>query len=319
MSWLGSILEANNELEIRYRHPDQLLIATVEGIEISIRMRASASRISQAKREMTIGEGTQIKLSFDKPKLYDECIKIIYRVANFFCLAAKKPVYPLAIVGVTKDDQDVDILYEEEHAQTGLGPQISDQMVFALKDVEGRIDDLLKNWFKKASEIEPILDLYFGTLYNPKLYPNHKFLNLVQALEAYHRRTMKNYMDKPEDHEIRLKEIYESISNVKYRKWLEKKLTHSNEPFLVIRLSQLIKKFKEILKWHLGDWDSLPKKVTDTRNYLTHFDPSKEASAAKGDDLLTLTKQLRLLLELVLLNEIGFSLDEMSFLRVGMS
>jgi len=34
--------------------------------------------------------------------------------------------------------------------------------------------------------LKPVYNLYFGTLYNPRLYLKHQFLSLIQAPEAFH-------------------------------------------------------------------------------------------------------------------------------------
>ena len=57
--------------------------------------------------------------------------------------------------------------------------------------------------------------------------------------------------------------------------------------------------------------------MVDTRNYQTHHDEDLKERAADGEDLYRLTQKLKMLLEVCLLTEIGFNLEEIKalFLR----
>jgi len=57
---------------------------------------------------------------------------------------------------------------------------------------------------------------------------------------------------------------------------------------------------------------SFIRKVTATRNYEMHLDPDGRAAAAVSARLVTLTFQLRVLVEMTLLLEIGFTCDEIA-------
>jgi hypothetical protein len=50
---------------------------------------------------------------------------------------------------------------------------------------------------------------------------------------------------------------------------------------------------------------------------LTHWNPKLESKAAKGDDLVRLTEALRLIVEALLLREVGFAPDEIDVLVAG--
>lgn len=52
------------------------------------------------------------------------------------------------------------------------------------------------------------------------------------------------------------------------------------------------------------------EKVVDTRNYQTHHDEDLKEHSASGKELYHLTQKLKILLEICLLTELGFSSDE---------
>ena len=55
--------------------------------------------------------------------------------------------------------------------------------------------------------------------------------------------------------------------------------------------------------------------VTNTRNYLTHYDKRLEEQAMKDGDLYALTETMRCLLEVCLLTEIG--VDKTTIQRIA--
>jgi hypothetical protein len=65
--------------------------------------------------------------------------------------------------------------------------------------------------------------------------------------------------------------------------------------------------------------ESFVRRVVATRNYEVHLDPANQADAAAGVALLALVYQLRALVEMTLLLELGFSDDDVDaiFTRVG--
>jgi hypothetical protein len=100
-----------------------------------------------------------------------------------------------------------------------------------------------------------------------------------------------------------------------HREWLAKKLKHSHEPTLVERLRDSLDRCPTVSARLIGDADRMKSfiwKVAATRHFETHLDPRGEAAAVSGSELVTLTFQLRALVEMTLLLEIGFSCDEIA-------
>jgi hypothetical protein len=186
-------------------------------------------------------------------------------------------------------------------------------MLFTFKDISDRFEVFLRNWFEKADLLEPVYNLCFGTLYNPRMYLEHKFLNMVQAIEAYHRRTMKNFELTEEQHKKRIEEILNAVP-LEHKDWLENKLAYSNEPNLRKRLKEILEKFADVLDEFIPDNDSFIHKVATTRNYLTHYDERLKELSVEGEELYHFTQKLKILLEICLLKELGFTSDNIKSL-----
>lgn len=122
----------------------------------------------------------------------------MYHIQNFLTLGITKSVHPLAIKGITEVNKEM-INDKTNYPPVEIFYRLSDilkvpktlppfDMLFTFKDISGRFESFLRNWFEKLDSLEPIYDLYFGTLYNPRMYPEHRFLSLIQAIESFHQR-----------------------------------------------------------------------------------------------------------------------------------
>ena len=302
----GDVVEkGRREIGFHYRAPDSILLATVDDFKIYVGANASGSKpVSWASRNATIDEKTFIRIEFSEEKPLEYCLNIVYQIANFLSFAMLQPVYPLNVTAQTdRALQDVQIFLPQQEMRAS----VQTEPLFTLDDIKEQTDALLTCWFGKAELLEPIYELYFGTIYAPRMYLYHKFLSLVQAIESYHRRTRDNFLDPIDQHEIRITKILDTISDEKEKKWLAKKLEHSNEPWLAMRLHKLLKEFSRFTKGFIADRPSFVDKVVASRHYLTHYDREKKNQAAEGVELFQLTYKLRLLTEICILQAIGFT------------
>jgi len=290
---------------------------------VRIGVRAEYPAISRVQKEASIKQEAFVEIIPSEAKHFEECLDITFRIRNFLTFAVMGPVYPLFYEGKTEVNKielqgkeifpPVSVFYKLQSIPESAKPLTPSDMLFTLKDISKKFSYFLKNWFRKTELLKPVHDLYFGTLYQPKMYLTNEFLNLVQAIESYHRRTMKNYELPEEQHQKRIAEIL-SATPEKYRKWLERKLKWSNEVSLRQRLRDILKSCPQALNKVIKNKKSFISKAIITRNYWTHFDPELEDQAAKNGELFKLTSRLRILLQLCLLKELGFSSDSLESL-----
>lgn len=203
----------------------------------------------------------------------------------------------------------VDVLYQLD-APINTEADVYNSL-FTFKDIENKFETCLQNWHGKYDELEPVYQLYFGTLYGRFVYLNLRFLCLVQALEAYHRRAISNEELPKERHKERLTSIL-NAAPLEHKKWLKEKLAYRNEPSLRSRIKYLCDMFSTTVKTLIPDTRYFINKVVDTRNYMTHYDLNLKDKRAEGKELFIITEKLRIMIEMCLMKEIGFNLDEIS-------
>jgi len=310
------------EVVIRYKLPEPIQ-AAIDEYKIFLDVRATGPTHSIVQKEASIKQRTYIRVEPSGEKSFDEYLNIMYRIQNFLSLGITEPVYPLVVEGITEankvmiDDKTynppVKVYYRVSDIPMAPKTLLPFDMLFTFKDISDRFEDFLKNWFKKTDLLGPVYNLYFGTLYNPRMYLEHRFLSLVQAIESYHRRTMKNFELSEEEHEKRIMEILNAVPHG-HKKWLKNKLAYSNEPNLRRRLKEILEKFADVLDKFIPKKDSFINKVVTTRNYLTHYDEKLKEQSAEGEELYRLTQKLKILLEICLLKELGFTSDNIKSL-----
>jgi len=312
----------NKELIIKFELPESIHLDIYDGIKILIDFEG-IPLISFVQKQMPIKQLTEIKIETTEDKTFEDYKKIIYHIQNFLSLGTMSFVYPLKIEGLIKlnekligdeiENSPVEVFYrliDIPKVNMQLSP---DDMLFTFSDISNRFEAILRNWFVKMDLLESVYNLYFGTLYNPHMYLKHKFLNLIQAIESFHQRIFGGKYLSDRDYEVVYNSLVNAIPNnvksdLKVR--LTEYLKYGNEFSLRKRLKDIFDNYNEIVDNYIKDKDNFIKKVVDTRNYYTHYDKRLKEHAAKEEDLIDITKILKMCLEICLLTELGFSLQE---------
>lgn len=171
------------------------------------------------------------------------------------------------------------------------------RMLFSYSDIDDYFENCLKNWFNKKEDLEPVYRLYFGTMYNPSMFLQNKFLSLIQALESYHRRIYGGKYCTDEDYGEIYAKMLESIAyNIDsgLQEKLKSYLKYANEFSLRKRLKLIRKTLEEN-----GLCDNLSydrrslfiSDLVDIRNELIHNDKISE----KSKDLVKMSEYVEIM------------------------
>ncbi|WP_039764939.1 HEPN domain-containing protein [Caldicellulosiruptor sp. F32] len=311
------------EVTIKYNLPEPIQARIDDNFKLFIDFRVKGPTHSIVQKEATIKQSTYIRIEPLEEKSFDEYMNVLYHIQNFLTLGITKPVYPLVIEGITAANKkilngktyypSVKVFYKVSDISKTCELLLPFYMLFTFSYISDKFEFFLRNWFKKVDLLKPVYDLYFGTLYNPRMYLEHRFLSLIQAIESYHQRTYGGKYLSDEDY----KEVYNALVNAipsdvrnDLRDRLKRYLKYGNEFSLRKRLEEIFDKYREILNVFIEKESVFIDKVVNTRHYLTHYDEKLKEQAANGEELYNLTQKLKILLEICLLTELGFSLDE---------
>ena len=183
------------------------------------------------------------------------------------------------------------------------------QMLFPLPSVKENFSELLDMWFEQDKHLRSVNDLFLGTFYDDRMHQSSKYLNLVQALESYHRMTHEGKYILKSDYQNYLKMIDPLLAPIVpaiLKESLRTKLKYANEYMLKDRLDEI---FDEI-----GiDLESLItkerakyiRKIIDTRNSLVHNLSALRNRSFAGLDLSVAIEKIRYLLLILSLRDLG--------------
>lgn len=321
------VTHKDGEFIIKYKQPTSIQAVIDDDLKIFINFRSTYS--SSIQNGPTVIQETCITIEPSEEKSLYDYLKMMYHIQNFLSFGVTEPVYPKAIEGETEANRKmigeiihyppVKIYYTFIGITKESKGLLPFQMFFSLEDISDKFEYYIQNWFKRVELLEPIYSLYFGTLYNPHMYLEHQFLNIVQALESYHRRVHGGDYQERDKY---LKGLYitfvRSIPNdldSGFEESLKRKLKYLNEYSLRKRLKEILNNCSLNLPKSFGDkraQELFIEQVADTRNYLTHFDVELKEKAVEGGALYSLLKKLKVLVEVCLLREVGFSDDNIS-------
>jgi hypothetical protein len=317
----------NDEIVIKYKPPEPIKFS-VGDYKISIVIKNTYPTHTIVQKEASIKQTAYITIEPPEEKSFGEYWNIMHDIKNFLSLGVGEPVYLLTIEGITEKNKQV-IKDRSFYKPVEVFYRFSDipriremspsQMLFTFKYVQDRFGVFLGNWLEKAHLLKPTYVLYFGTLYNPHLYLDSQFLSLTQAIESYHQRVYgKKYVSK-ETYEIMYDVLVNAIpekteSRLKDR--LREYLKYGNEFSLRTRIKEILNSYEELIGLFIKDEEKFVNDVVETRNYLTHYDKDKKppSPVENYEELFQLIKNLRTIVEICLLKESGFSLEEIKAL-----
>ena len=163
---------------------------------------------------------------------------------------------------------------------------------------------IFATWKKKREVFGPGFYLYLGTRRGIKLYPEHRFVNLIWGIESLHRRKTPE-SSTPNNLKKKIKRILDQVTAEKDKSWLKKQLEHRDEPALEQRIFETFKNLPLGLnekKLHQFSSD-----CARSRNDISHFGGQRQDENYE-DFITNLDKKsnaLSFLYHALLLQEIG--------------
>lgn len=355
--WIGKsgiqvvVSQEENQLWISYKPPSNIHLTKIDtlGLDITfsqIYLNPFDFLFGAKYYKANIEQKTYLTVQNPCNQPLDECIKLIINFRDLLSFAMTKPTSVIEVTGKTDvtDTKYVpqasgEIVFEEERRETqviilfSLGNSakaseikiLPNEMLFLFSDLENNLGEVFQEWMNKREMYEPIFDLLMTTMYTPNLYLHYGFLNIVQALEAYH---TNKYEGRYQDEKVYEKGLYKKFREVldtfpsesnnqkngisdEFRNALKGKLRAQTRFTLETRLKELLSAVSSLLpNDFIGDKNDrnlFARRAAETRNALTHHDKEKRKNAAKGQELFQLFHTLTVILQICLMTEINLT------------
>jgi hypothetical protein len=168
---------------------------------------------------------------------------------------------------------EVEILYKQRCSPASLENKPISHLPFTVASLGGQWEHCLRRWDAARQKFGPTFDHFFSLNRTTDLPIELRFLSLAQALESLHGRE------------------------------------YLNELGLRDRMKHLWRLMPILMQARLGSEDDFARRVTKTRNYLTHYSEASKAHAAQGQALVGLVTQLGVVLRVMFLIQLGLVPD----------
>ena len=306
---------------------DQITYSPHTAIEARIgpdklRILATYLRSGDVFKELTLKHASCVEIAFSESITLDEFReRLNLPIQNFLTLALGRPTSMIHLEGRSENavdknlrgervDLDIEILFS--HGEIPSVPESlrEDEMLFTLSDIQSDFPKIVNNLIAKEEVLRPINSLYFAVMNSSSIHPDHLFLTLTRALESYHRRIFGgHFVDQIEYEPIKdaLEAAIPEGLGTDFYDNLRSRIKYGNEYSLRGRLKDLLNRFGGPCSVFIADPREFTKIVVCTRNYLTHFDEDDKPCAKTGIDLYWIAHKLLAVLDICLMNELGFS------------
>ncbi|MDS0300966.1 hypothetical protein NDI76_19655 [Halogeometricum sp. S1BR25-6] len=301
-------------LRVEYTQPD-LPSVRINGIEIEIATKPTTNMGQVDLGQISVEVFWRITPRKNQVP-FSQYMRTVQNLQDLLSFALAQPVGIWKLIGnvdIPYESKDVEISYQPSPNIKQSDGERAHNVLFRLDDVHSSFEEILKTWFEKSEVLTPVFHLYFATQDNSAMYVQNKLLNLTQALETYHRRSVGGtYLSEQEYEDVYQDLITFLNGQLGQRYGLKNDFTthlrkgtfrHANEYSLGKRLGELISEHEGTLRelhWNLIGKE---RAVVDTRNYLTHYD--EKGKAVLGKEQIHLVWGLQQLVEVCLLAEMG--------------
>lgn len=258
----------------------------------------------------------RFNLKYKKPTYFENIFNDAIKINNFLSILMHKKSDIISMSFLVSEDEGkfftVNVFYKFfSHEDAKLDPN---NILINYFEIAEDFFNILATWFEIFEKFKSFFYLYFVNM-DSNFTAELLFISYTQAIESYIRKSNYDnfYMDKDE-YEWIYKDLEAFINRNQYlskshKDSLKSRVKYGNEHSLRKRLKDLVESLDEFLLIdYLNDKyeQNFVNIVIENRNYYTHYD-KKDDLVKSGIKLVLLTLDLRLLLELCILNEIGIS------------
>jgi hypothetical protein len=327
--------QISKRLSINNVTREEIPFFSVDDFNIKIIIEVNFTNTTSPFRKITVEENPCILIQADTERKYEDYLKIIDKLQYFFTFCVLKTVYPVKITGKSNEsiweweplkdwnlNEDGPIIYEPIEIIShwvDLPYQVDEvdrnEILFTINEIQENSALIMNKWWIKNEFFKSIFDIYFGTIFNSRMYLENKYLSLAQCIESYHRKSSK-FLDnqiRPDEYDERINIVKDALKvqtqlTPKQKKSLISTLKRGNTLSLENRIQQLLITYPTISPIIVGDMKCFPNIIALNRNHLTHLDPKPNTKYATFEELYYLSVRMRLLLITVFLDELGFEI-----------
>lgn len=307
---------------IKYEKPASQFFDVEEAFEVGIGFSSRGPSQSIIQTEVKISQRAYLVVKSKNGDIrFDDLFKKLNIFAYLLQFGVQRIPYPLSVFGFSKENPqelseskvhypEINIYYTPIEPISNKKEKLPQEFLYTFRDLSA---DQISAWFTSFDKYETIIHLYRSLFYSNRLFIDAKFLNIAQSLESLHSILFSGeYLAHEkfvEQKEMVLQNVPADLS-----RWVEDALSNANYKRFRQRIFELLDNKKETIGRVVDDIELFAKRVTNTRNEFVHH--NKQKFTFQKDELASAIYVLTLVLELYLLEVIGFSKEKIEELLV---
>ncbi len=314
--------------EVKYQQPDTIPLYSSDAYDVRIFFGYRGPNYDSVQKHVMIEQSASVVVTMKASRSLKSYLRIHKHMVNFLHLATRDSVYITdisatvsATIGDGESATERKIPVTIFVAVGALPPEKAvspHEMAFLYEDIAERRMEVMSAWFQKSELLHHACSVLFGSLYGRKLYLENRVIGVIQAAEAIHRLIFGGSYERSDRYQDslyqRLIQAIPEYLDRDYRESLKSRLRFANEYSLRRRIRELARACpKEIILEMIGSGKAVEQfinKLVNLRNSLTHHSSDGEGLSGIKSRAHWMIQTTKIILEIVLLKQIGFSGDD---------
>ena len=336
---------SKDEIIVKFKNPKPIKVK-IDDFTIAFKSKFQLGDLFEGKEdqflnieEIRVYPKKSIVISPSNERHFTDFLKIINHLLRLISLGLNYPVYLQEIKGISEVKREkigkktykfdpIQIFHNVAKFHQEFISFTKTDFLFTCRDIKDSLEKILQNWFKNSKIFERVYNAYFEMFYNKQVSLEHKFLGLIKALEIYHDHKRKvndsnSFNVLSEDKwNIVQNEIVNLINNMLSKNEasiLIKNLDCLNRLSLQEKLKYLLnnclgkylKELNKVIDEFITGENEFIKRVVMIENMLSNFANENILydKPIKKNELANVVLNLKRLLEICILRDLGFSFD----------
>lgn len=270
---------------------------------------------SREYNRIELHEQCFVEFTYNYRKYYKEILQDISAFIGLVTLCTYEQSYPMDIFFTdssimeegTKNplEKKIELHYNLNNFDLKYKIKYNHESLIKFQDIQNCLGDIISKWFSNYMRLKPEHYLVLRYFKNRNKFSEDNFMDIIRAVESYHRLYFKNKRCLDQEYVKRVESI---LSRVKLcesdMNFLKTKLKKENTN-LKDRILYLVRKYNNTyIDRQFGD-QKLIQDIIISRNYYSHYDKKIENSALKGEKLYRATLKLLGLIFSCILTDCG--------------
>ena len=284
-----------------------------DNVEFLIYFQITSPFMLLPKHNCTINQETLIQIKHKSKFSFDEYWKYVVAIKSFLTLAYFSEPH-IQEIKLFQDENMIVLFYVGQNKGNFKDKRHRKNFLFTYDLIKNDFNLIFNKWKELNVLIEPVINVLQESFSNRNLIIENKFLNLMQAIETFHRRRRNNEKESKEIFNSRLEQIFD-LCLPEHRDWLKERISYKNEPDLDYRLTNLFKEIDtSLIKYLFKNERDIILDSKYSRNYYTHYGKELEKKVLRGKELYYLTERLKIFLLILLLQETEIGKDKVNII-----